>query len=127
MSQDPFRRMHDNSLVYAYRHRDIDPADLVDGIADIVEEYAAHHAEIAARVEETGIVRYSRQSGGRFGIFYNNFEMVHVPSFQATEVEDWLNTIARRPESFYVKRWGMSFSVRCADVVRAVSRGSRRC
>jgi hypothetical protein len=107
MPQDPFQRMHDNSLVYAYRHADADPPDLVDGIADFVEEYAKHHPAVAARVEATGIVQDSRNTGGRFRIFYNNFEMVHVPSFQSQEVEDWLRALARRPESFYVKRWGM--------------------
>lgn len=127
MYQDPFRRIQASGKSYAYRQGGGDPEFVVHGMADYIESWVASNgaaldaageldpqlggaAGVQARINESRLVESSRTSrNGGMGAYYNNWELVHVPSFRKPGVKDWLEGLANHDEGFYRYRWGECF------------------
>ena len=113
MYQDPFRRIHASGASYAWRHPGDELEYVVHGIPDYIEQYMNEHEHDAGaegmrqRVEESRIIDAARnERQGGMATFYNNWELVHVPSFRRQGVRDWLVQLGQNDEGFYRYRWG---------------------
>lgn len=133
MPRDPFQRMHTERLVYAYRAIQLDPADLVDGLSDHINAYVQDRpedADLQRRCKDSGVLGLSAKVGGGFSVYYNNFEIVHIPSMRRTDVAEWFDSLESDLEHFYKRRWGeflFLFFWRCEvlEVLKAAKRFGR--
>jgi hypothetical protein len=117
MYSDPFRRIHDSGKSYIYRQPGGDGAWVVMGLPDYIETWMDEHENDAGaesmrqRVEDSRLILAPRnERDGGMESYYNNWELVHVPSFRRPGVRDWLVGLTKHHEGFYKHRWGECFS-----------------
>jgi hypothetical protein len=108
MPYDPFERAHARELVYAYRVPGTDSPNLITGLNGFITDYAAAagDARLSARIQDTALLTTGMARIGGFITYYNNFELVHVPSFRRPDVARWLNALGDDLPKFYKWRWG---------------------
>jgi hypothetical protein len=104
MTTDPFVTMHRRNKVYGFRNRGTDPESVTVGMWDFVNSYISARPALAAQAKENGLSRENYSD--RFPMFNNNMEIVHIPSFRAGEVKEWLLHVRSQTLGFYKYRWG---------------------
>jgi hypothetical protein len=113
LAYDPIALAHRRGLKYLGRAVGLDDGAACRGMWDFVEEYTDAHPGLADRMARND-VPIPDPSPDRIEAampaWYNNFEVVHVPSFHRPEVAEWLKTLNKFWRGFYVHRWGESGS-----------------
>lgn len=109
---DPIERMHAHNLTYAFRIQNVDHKDYVQGLADLVDDYAHRHSDVARMMNQNHwtLPPPGERVGKDFPQYYNNFEIVRLDAFRRTDVQAWVNEIMREPERIYKWRWGMYYA-----------------
>jgi hypothetical protein len=102
VTKDPFRLMMKRSLEYGYCKMTTDEY-FVDGMWDAYDAYAKkEHHKPQAREFSSPATATARS---KLPIFYNNFEIVHVPWYRSGKVQGWINHVDRS-HKIYTHRWG---------------------
>ena len=108
IKDDFFVLMDENKYRYGYRVDMQEPQSVIRGLYDFVEDYMEQHPQSKSQALQNQYTIPSRQdrASASMPIFYNNFEIVHVPTFiESAEIQDFIDSV---DESFniYFDRWG---------------------
>ncbi|RSH80171.1 hypothetical protein EHS25_007276 [Saitozyma podzolica] len=109
LAYDPFALAFRHNLSYAARLQGTDGPHAVVGLWDCVAEFLQHHPDLQQRMESNSVSVPPEPRGSHgFPGWYNNFEIVHLPSFQRLVVVSWLRNVEKHWRGFYQHRWGRS-------------------
>ena len=100
--------MHQAGAKYGYRAEIPEPPFAIEGLQDFVEHYMQSHPHTRRQAEQNSFQLASKgnRTSTDFKIYYNNFEIVHVPTFfQSTEIQEFVDSVAGT-WNIYHKRWG---------------------
>lgn len=115
---DPIDLAFERNLKYLSRVGDMepgygtDPGYVTHGLFDFVEDFVRPRDEIGERLLRNNLnipPRSDERAEADFPVWYNNFEIVHVPSFQRPDVVEWLDHLEDYWLGFYQYRWGEFF------------------
>ena len=106
--QNFLRVMHEGGYQYAYRAETSDGIEVTDGLWDFIDTYMQHHPSAAHLAAENGLT-LPTQADRPFTPhhqYYNNFEVVHVPTFSSSlDIMDFTKAVDRT-NNIYNRRWG---------------------
>jgi len=105
---DPIRLSHANNLTYSVRDQSLEPAWVSVGFWGFVNEYATSHDEVMDRLSESDCAVPPSDEWDEHAVptYTTHLEVVHVPSFQRPDVQDWMEAMDRNWRGFYQHRWG---------------------
>ncbi|GFZ52165.1 hypothetical protein JCM24511_09938 [Saitozyma sp. JCM 24511] len=109
LAYDPIAMAFERDLKYLGRVVMDDAGEACHGMWDFVEDFTNSHEGLADRLARNGM-RIPAPSPERLqapiSTYYNNFEVVHVPSFNRPDVAEWISSLDTYWRGFYVHRWG---------------------
>ncbi len=109
VTYDPFDLAFSRNLSYISRKEDRDDNSVTIGMWSFLEAYVKDRSELKEQLEVNGIdLPLTEKSREEIGVplWYNNFEVVHIPSFQRPDVKNWLSHLDAYWRGFYQFRWG---------------------
>eukprot|EP00736_Rhodelphis_marinus_P000937 Rmarinus@m.10344 len=111
VDRDPFQHMHDNGFVYGYHTIRVGDRDrkLTEGMYDVTARAVWEHDHVNATTLPS-MQHFLQESDGETvfsgDYFYNNFEIVHIPSFRDSEALQHHFRALDAAGGFYLRRWG---------------------
>jgi len=109
IAYDPFRYMQKRKKLYAWRLKDFDELFVTEGMWNLLDDYTKAHSDVYLNTVANDYIIYDKkedQVKERVPMYYNNFEIVHLPTFRRPEIQQWFQELRKDPERTYIKRWG---------------------
>ncbi|KZO99372.1 glycosyltransferase family 15 protein [Calocera viscosa TUFC12733] len=103
MSYDPISLLYQDDKKYGFVAVATDPPHVTEGFFPFVRAFAKRRPAVQAQMEKNG---WQYPENERAFAYQNNFEVVHIPSFQTPEVKGWVNAVNANPLRIYKYRWG---------------------
>ncbi|KZT57448.1 glycosyltransferase family 15 protein [Calocera cornea HHB12733] len=103
MPYDPIALLHQDSKKYGFLAVGTDPPLVSEGFFPFVRAFTSRRPAVQAQLEQNG---WSYPENERPFTYMNNFEVVHIPSFQTPEMRSWANAVNANPLRIYKYRWG---------------------
>lgn len=110
IQDDFFLKMHREGARYGYRAIAQEPAFAIEDLQDFVEMYMETHPEAKRQAQENEFMLAPRdqRAVAELTMFYNNFEIVHVPTFRHDPaIQEFIESVDQT-WNIYLKRWGDS-------------------
>ena len=106
--QNFLKEMHTGQYTYAFRAQTVEGVEVTDGMWDFIDNYLQHHPRVAYLAGENGFTVPSQadRETTSHQQYYNNFEVVHVPTFSKhPDILHFTNAVDRT-NNIYNRRWG---------------------
>ena len=100
--------MHQGGYAYAYRTEIPEGIEVTDGLWDFVSNYMQQHPAAARLAEANGFTLpvQAEWPTTQHHQYYNNFEVVHVPTFSSSfDIIDFTKAVDKT-NNIYNRRWG---------------------
>lgn len=108
VKDDVFSFMEENNYKYGYRVDMDEPEYVIHGLHDFVEDYMEQHPKTKLQAQQNQFTlppKPERITAG-MPIFYNNFEIVHVPTFiETSAIQSFVDSVDET-YNIYLHRWG---------------------
>lgn len=106
--EDIFKNMDKHQYKYGYRVVSHDYPYVTVGLEDFVESYMNDHpaTKVLAQQNKFELTPGPQRSSAQLPIFYNNFEVVHVPTFvEEPAIQSFVDAVDNTG-NIYALRWG---------------------
>ena len=104
VNYDIFTFMEDNGYIYGYRSQEYDSPLVTRGLLEFVDKFKSSNNNTTLKQYRNSQTR--NEIDMPVPIFYNNFEIVHVPTFQYHEGIKAFNNAVEDSLKIYENRWG---------------------
>lgn len=119
ITYDLFQHMKDNNHKYGFMGSSFDPLKVTVGMPELFQNYMDTHNDVSERVSRNLHLwkngthlkgEYKKMTGvwpfrTSQPIIYNNFEIVHVPTFKSNSFERFIDAVDKT-NNIYWMRWG---------------------
>lgn len=106
--EDFFKTMEKHKYKYGYRVEINEPHFVIVDLEDFVEAYMNDHpaTKLTAQQNDFNLSPRPERSSADLKIFYNNFEVVHVPTFIGEPAIQAFVDAVDNTGNIYARRWG---------------------